>query len=262
MSTVDLLVLVLALATFMAIRDYQKRGGLPYPPGPRPLPLIGNLLDIPREFSWLWYLQLSKKYGDIMSFHVFGQVIVVLNSVEMTKDLLEKRGDIYSDRPVIPIYEMMSWEWVMPFARYAGSWRQARKLLDRPGAIAAYHPTQQMKARLFLADLLTSPNEWESHLEHLSGELILAMGYGYEVQGRNDRVVNVARKMAQLAAETALPGAVLVNYLPFLQYIPEWLSWISYQPLVRYGYEMGKEVLHGPIGFVRESIVGKESLSA
>jgi hypothetical protein len=44
--------------------------------------------------------------GDIMSFHVFGQVIVVLNSVEMTKDLLEKRGDIYSDRPVIPIYEM------------------------------------------------------------------------------------------------------------------------------------------------------------
>jgi hypothetical protein len=124
MSTVDLLVLMLALATFIAIRDYQKRRGLPYPPGPRPLPLIGNLLDIPREFSWLWYLQLSKKYGmvhfllrllvlltedisgDIMSFHVFGQVIVVLNSVEMTKDLLEKRGDIYSDRPVIPIYEM------------------------------------------------------------------------------------------------------------------------------------------------------------
>jgi hypothetical protein len=43
------------------------------------------------------------------------------------------------------------------------------------------------------------------------------MGYGYEVQGRNDRVVNVARKMAQLAAETALPGAVLVNYLPFCE---------------------------------------------
>jgi cytochrome P450 len=62
----------------------------------------------------------------------------------------------------------MSWEWVMPFARYTGPWRQARKLLDRglrPGAIAAYRPTQQMKARVLLADLLTSPNEWESHLE-------------------------------------------------------------------------------------------------
>ena len=44
--------------------------------------------------------------GDVLSFHVFGQVIIVLNSVRATKDLLEKRGEIYSDRPVIPFYEM------------------------------------------------------------------------------------------------------------------------------------------------------------
>ena len=44
--------------------------------------------------------------GDVLSFHIFGQVIVVLNSFRATKDLLEKRGDIYSDRPVIPICEM------------------------------------------------------------------------------------------------------------------------------------------------------------
>ncbi len=44
--------------------------------------------------------------GDIFSFHVFGQVIVVLNSLKVTKDLLEKRGETYSERPVIPIVEM------------------------------------------------------------------------------------------------------------------------------------------------------------
>ena len=41
-----------------------------------------------------------------MSFRVLGQVVVVLNSVKVAKDLLEKKGDIYSDRPVIPFYEM------------------------------------------------------------------------------------------------------------------------------------------------------------
>ena len=65
MSTVDILVLVTSLAAFLAIRDYHRRRGLPYPPGPRPLPLIGNLLDIPKEFSWLSYTQLSKKHGMI-----------------------------------------------------------------------------------------------------------------------------------------------------------------------------------------------------
>jgi hypothetical protein len=61
--TIDILVLVSSIAAFLAIRDYQKRQGLPYPPGPRPLPLIGNLFDVPKEFSWLTYARLSKKYG-------------------------------------------------------------------------------------------------------------------------------------------------------------------------------------------------------
>lgn len=43
---------------------------------------------------------------DITPFHIFQQVIVVLSSTKGTKDPLEKRGDIYSDRPAIPFYEM------------------------------------------------------------------------------------------------------------------------------------------------------------
>jgi hypothetical protein len=44
--------------------------------------------------------------GNILSFQIFGQVIVVLNSAEAAKDLLEKRSAIYSDRPVLPILKM------------------------------------------------------------------------------------------------------------------------------------------------------------
>ena len=123
-STLDILVLVSSLVAFLIIRDFQRRRALPYPPGPRPLPLMGNLFDIPKKFSWLSYLQFSKKHGkiyftvkgllrlteemtgDILSFHVFGKVIVVINSYEANRDLLESRAEIYSDRPVIPIFEM------------------------------------------------------------------------------------------------------------------------------------------------------------
>ena len=41
------------------------------------------------------------------------------------------------------------------------------------------------------------------------------MAYGYEVQGRHDHKVNAAKKMAELVSETALPGLLLVNDLPW-----------------------------------------------
>jgi hypothetical protein len=47
-----------------------------------------------------------KLAGDVLSFHVFGRVIVVLNSIRVTKDLLEKNGDVYADRAVVPFFEM------------------------------------------------------------------------------------------------------------------------------------------------------------
>ena len=118
-----------------------------------------------------------------MSFHVFGQVIVVLNSVKTTKDLLERRGNIYSDRPVVPFYEMcvlsigiptsqfiflrMERDWLLPTSRYNERWHQGRKVLDRslrPGAVALYHPMQQSKTHVFLTRLLESPSEWEAHV--------------------------------------------------------------------------------------------------
>ena len=41
-----------------------------------------------------------------------------------------------------------------------------------------------------------------------------------------------------------------------VRHIPEWLPWLSYKPLTSYGYDLGQEVLHEPMKFVRETIVG------
>lgn len=136
--------------------------------------------------------------GDILSFRIFGRVIIVLNSIKTTKDLLEGRGDIYSDRPVIPIHEMyvflsfffhclmesmiirMKWEWVVPLARYTEFWRRSRKLLDRglrTGALAVYRPVLQTKTRILLTHVLENPEGWEAHLEQFVAFLITPPGF-------------------------------------------------------------------------------------
>ena len=103
-----LFALVTAVILLHFVRTWVKRrranpAGLPYPPGPTPRPIIGNLLDMPLEYYWLTYAEWAKTYGDIIHVKVFGQHILLLNSLEICIDLLEKRSAIYSDRPRLPM---------------------------------------------------------------------------------------------------------------------------------------------------------------
>src|SRR3984885_7635624 len=118
----DCLAISCFLYLLFVFRDHRRRRGLPYPPGPSLQPIIGNLLDFPKDTPWSAYAEMSKKYGmriilenlvapklkpalqgDVISLRAFSQVVVVLCSSSAIKDLLEKRGEIYSDRPSIPI---------------------------------------------------------------------------------------------------------------------------------------------------------------
>ncbi|KAI0263944.1 cytochrome P450 [Gloeopeniophorella convolvens] len=249
---------LLCIALLTSVIKNRKRRGLLYPPGPRPWPIIGNLLDIPKTHSWLTYIEMGEKYGsEIVFVSIFGQAIVVLNSIRVAKDLLEKHGEIYSDRPIVPFFEMMEWHGFMPISRYPDPWRPARKVLDqglRPGAAAQYRPMQQAKTRLLLSRLLEHPDELERHFELLQGEVILSMTYGYNIEGSGDKFLAIARHMSEIGAATIIPGATLVNELPLLRHIPAWLPWFSYQPLARVGRELWEEIRLAPIQFAKQSV--------
>lgn len=44
--------------------------------------------------------------------------------------------------------------------------------------------------------------------------MILAMTYGYEVQGHDDRKIVVSRQLMRMSAETPTPRDLLVNGIP------------------------------------------------
>lgn len=95
-----------------------KRSSFPLPPGPKPLPIVGNLFDLPSGVEaehwakhahlygmFLWYLQsapsltVSRKLGPISSVSMFGQTIVIVNSLQTAFNLMEGKSSIYSSRP-------------------------------------------------------------------------------------------------------------------------------------------------------------------
>jgi hypothetical protein len=111
---IDLLV---GLAAIIITYRYAKSPWRCVPPGPRGLPLLGNVIKV-REGTILFGADWKKKFGvfiavgpqshdiyrihipgDIVYLNVLGQPIVVINSLEAAAEILDRRANIYSDRP-------------------------------------------------------------------------------------------------------------------------------------------------------------------
>ncbi|KIP03286.1 hypothetical protein PHLGIDRAFT_26207 [Phlebiopsis gigantea 11061_1 CR5-6] len=101
------------------LRKRRTRLPYPYPPGSKALPFIGNGPDVPQQFQWRRFCEWKYRYGVVVSITLFGQRMVILNTIQASVDLLEKKGAQYSDRPM----HMMS-----PVNEY---FRNMRKMLHR-----------------------------------------------------------------------------------------------------------------------------------
>nr|XP_006137091.1 cytochrome P450 2K6-like [Pelodiscus sinensis] len=127
----DPVVLLLLFAiTFVFIftvkRGWSKRTCLNYPPGPRPLPVLGNLhqLDLKRPYRTL--LELSEKYGPVFSIQMGPKKMVVLSGYKMVKEALVNQADAFAERPKIPIFEKLAKGHGIIFA-HGENWKAMRR---------------------------------------------------------------------------------------------------------------------------------------
>uniref|UniRef100_A0ABM5EZW8 Cytochrome P450 2W1-like n=1 Tax=Pogona vitticeps TaxID=103695 RepID=A0ABM5EZW8_9SAUR len=98
------LCLLMAFISFY-LATATRKSAFKLPPGPTPLPLIGNLhlLDIKRQDKSI--MKLAKKYGPVFTLHFGFQKVVVLTGYEAVKEALVTFTDEFVDRPPIPIFE-------------------------------------------------------------------------------------------------------------------------------------------------------------
>ncbi|KAM6501237.1 Cytochrome P450 [Amanita muscaria] len=210
-----------------------RRQRVPYPPGPKGLPLIGNLLDIPTFKGWLAYMKMGKELSsDILHFSAFGNHIIVLNSLEDSVELLEKRASIYSDRPYAPVLDLMGWTWFLPLLPYGDIWRHTRRIFHqrfRKDVAHHFQPLQLKKVKELLLSLHSAMDEPIPHFQTIGGAINMQIAYDIDIKPPNDHYYKLAEKAVAGGAEVFLPGAALMNEMPFLRYLPSWVPGIGFQ---------------------------------
>ncbi|XP_032998573.1 cytochrome P450 2K6-like [Lacerta agilis] len=100
-----LLLFILTVIFILKWRCFWNRSSKNLPPGPTPLPLVGNLhmMDLKRPYRTM--LKLSKEYGPIFHIQMGFQKMVVLTGYETVKEALVNQADAFAGRPIIPMFE-------------------------------------------------------------------------------------------------------------------------------------------------------------
>ncbi|KAF9247122.1 cytochrome P450 [Melanogaster broomeanus] len=203
------------------------------------VPVLGNLLDIPRDNPWLTYnfvgllALIPSREGNIVSIQVFGRWMIILSSSEHAKELLEKRSANYSGRPVLHMAgEMIGWDKSLALLQCGTHFKEYRKNLHhtiaKKSALEELHPVVECQVHRFMQRLIVQPLEINSISCRMSGSLILAISHGNEMQMEAGSYLHTAETAIRFFATTSMIGGSIVDIVPMLRYLPSWFPGTSF----------------------------------
>ncbi|XP_041992314.1 premnaspirodiene oxygenase-like [Salvia splendens] len=124
-----ILTLILPAVLILWLKKWKNSKAMnKLPPGPKTLPIIGNLHQISYP-TFRCFTDLSKQYGPLMRLKLCGTSAVVVSSPELARQMLKDLDPNYADKPRIVVAEIMFYHASsIVFTPYGDYWRQMRKL--------------------------------------------------------------------------------------------------------------------------------------
>ncbi|KAK5850049.1 hypothetical protein PBY51_014334 [Eleginops maclovinus] len=98
-----------------------------FPPGPTPLPILGNLLNLSAHDPMRDLERLSKSYGNVYSLFLGPKPVVVINGVQALKEAMLTKGDDFAGRPQ-DIYATHLTANGLVLADYGPTWKEQPSL--------------------------------------------------------------------------------------------------------------------------------------
>lgn len=206
---------------------YQRHRRAKLPPGPPRLPFIGNLHQAPKSAPWLTFQKWLQQYGPLVSAQFGGTTLILIGDYNIAKDLLDKRGNIYSARPRMVMAADLTCKGLhilfrQPNAQYILHQRLEAPVLG-PRASATYIPIQDMESKVLLHNFLSS-NDVKKHCEIYAASIAYVLAYGFRIVTNEEWQVETSHRVLNNLTHVGQPGAWLVDALPFLASLPSFLA--------------------------------------
>uniref|UniRef100_A0AAR2JI90 Cytochrome P450, family 2, subfamily X, polypeptide 9 n=1 Tax=Pygocentrus nattereri TaxID=42514 RepID=A0AAR2JI90_PYGNA len=109
---------------FLFIRIQRPKN---FPPGPRPVPLLGNLFELTIGDPLKDFERLAQRYGNVYSLYFGGTPAVVLNGFKAVKEALVIKAADFSGRPQNILMSHLTQGNGVVFLDYGPAWKEHRR---------------------------------------------------------------------------------------------------------------------------------------
>ncbi|XP_047307831.1 flavonoid 3'-monooxygenase CYP75B137-like [Impatiens glandulifera] len=121
-------ILALSLSIYVFTKRLKTGQSLPIPPGPKGLPLLGNLLSLEPEIH-THFATLAKTYGPIFTLKLGLKLCVVITSPSLAREILKDQDTIFANRDIPAVALAMPYGGKdIVFTPYGPEWRMLRRV--------------------------------------------------------------------------------------------------------------------------------------
>ncbi|RFU82096.1 o-methylsterigmatocystin oxidoreductase [Trichoderma arundinaceum] len=251
--------LIVVVGYLIYSRFLRKHKNLP--PGPKGVPLLGNIFNLPSkdQLEYEHWNSLSDKYGPIASVTVFGQPMIFIADKEIAQDILEKKSLTSSGRPVFHFANCCGYTDVITLQQLGKQFKSERKAMHQTlgtkTLVSKYADVQEKEVGRMLLRTLKTPEKIFDHLETEADAFILKIIYDYTVDphGR-DPLVGLIQRSVTNFARVAVPFARLVEFIPALQRLPDGFPGTGFKEEAKHYREEIRVGVDVPFNFVRKQM--------
>ncbi|XP_031270247.1 cytochrome P450 83B1-like isoform X2 [Pistacia vera] len=223
-----LIILVLSLPILLLLlQRHRKSKSVRSPPGPRGLPLIGNIhqFDISNTLRYLW--NLSKQYGPLVFLRLGFVSVLVVSSAKMAKEVLKTHDLTFSGRPNLLGQQTLSYNFLdLAFSPYNAYWREMRKVcvihLFNSIRVQLFRPVREDEVYRMIKKISKSadasqPINLSEVTMSLTSTIICRLGFGkrYEDEGGEKSRFSALHKETQVM----LGSFFFADHFPFLGWV-------------------------------------------
>ncbi|CAD6195636.1 unnamed protein product [Caenorhabditis auriculariae] len=224
-----LIIIVGLLTAFLFKHLYWKRRN--FPPGPTPLPFLGNLTVLKNyEPGYECWKKLKEDYGPVYTFWLASLPSVVIADYEIIKQTIIKDGGNYVGRPYFPISGKMRGGQLGLIEAVDDRWVQHRRfslqvlrdfglgknLMEEKVIIESQNLIELLKKQME-----SGPVDIQNNVDSAVGSIINNILFGYRFDESNmEQFLTMKVGLARHFELAAHPIGMIIGMYPFLENFP------------------------------------------